>query len=211
MCAVCNKSQPPGAAGLSDSREAEISGLSLAYFHPVQSWRLGTAFFDSVRTAFGQMKIRRCTSAPSRASSSGKSPHHSVFHIPLPLVPRFLRTSLTHIHLCLYLTPHCPRIKMTTNFQWNTTEEMTGVRKYKSPLSTAFITVFTHVSDQKMDFYTPLLKPKLWNGHRGPGCFSSRSLSLAVFNLSGLSHSGSPSLTLSLFKTASLTREKSAN
>lgn len=50
---------------------------------------------------------------------------------------------------------------MTTNFQWNTTEEMTGVRKYKSPLSTAFITLFTHVSDQKMDFYTPLLKPKL--------------------------------------------------
>ncbi len=152
MCAVCNKSQPPGAAGLSDSREAEHSGLSLAYFHPVQSWRLGTAFSDSVRTAFGQMKIRRCTSAPSRASSSGKSPHHSIFHIPLPLVPRFLRTSLAHIHLWLYLTPHCPRIKMTTNFQWNTTEEMTGVRKYKSPLSTAFITLFTHVSDKKWTF-----------------------------------------------------------
>lgn len=161
VCAVCNKSQPPGAAGLSDSREVENSGLSLAYFHPVQSSRLGTAFSDSVRTAFGQMKIRRCASAPSRASSSGKSPHHSVFHIPLPLVPRFLRTSLAHTHLWLYLTPHCPRIKMTTNFQWNTTEEMTGVRKYKSPLSTAFITLFTHVSDQKMDFYTPLLKPKL--------------------------------------------------
>ncbi len=171
MCVVCNKSQPPGAAGLSDSREAENSGLSLAYFHPVQSCVWGPLSL----TAFGQMKIRRCASALSRASSSGKSPHHSVFHIPLPLVPRFLWTSLAHTHLWLYLTPHCPRIKMTTNFQWNTTEEMTGVRKYKSPLSTAFITLFTHVSDQKMDFYTPLLKPKLWNGHRSPGCFSSLS------------------------------------
>lgn len=158
VCVVCNKSKPLWAAGLSDS---ENSGLSLAYFQLVQSLRLGSAFSDSVRTAFGQMKIRRCASAPSRASSSGKSPHHSVFHIPLPLVPRFLWTSLAHTHLWLDLTPHCPRIKMTTNFQWNTTEEMTGVRKYKSPLSTAFITLFTHVSDQKMDFYTSLLKPKL--------------------------------------------------
>lgn len=90
VCVVCNKSKPLRAAGLSDS---ENSGLSLAYFQLVQSLRLGSAFSDSVRTAFGQMKIRRCASAPSRASSSGKSPHHSVFHIPLPLVPRFLWTS----------------------------------------------------------------------------------------------------------------------
>lgn len=34
-----------------------------------------------------------------------------------------------------HLTPQCVRIKMTTNFQWNTTE-ITLLGKYKGPLST---------------------------------------------------------------------------
>lgn len=97
VCAVCNKSQPPGAAGLSDSREAENSGLSLAYFHPVQSSRLGTAFSDSVRTAFGQMKIRRCASAPSRASSSGKSPPPLRLPYPSSISPS-LSADVPHTH-----------------------------------------------------------------------------------------------------------------
>lgn len=57
--AVCvlsrgNKSQPLGAAGLSDSKEAEHSGLSLAYFHPVQISRQRHVLGTLSLTVFGQ-------------------------------------------------------------------------------------------------------------------------------------------------------------
>lgn len=85
------------------------------------------------------------------ASSSGKS---SSF-IPPPLHP---------LH-SLHLTPQCLRIKMTTHFQ-------RGRHTYTHTLGTsegsvrgryrpAFITDFTHVSNHKIEFHTPLPRPKL--------------------------------------------------